>query len=73
VELTSPADAARAYPDLFPTGEKAAREALAREAVAAGRQRGEFGPDCSVPVLPPRSWRAIGLHEQRVHSIADAL
>jgi putative DNA primase/helicase len=44
VILFSPSDAARAYPDLFPKGEKAAREALAREAKEAGRQRGDFGP-----------------------------
>jgi hypothetical protein len=44
VVLTSPSDAARAYPDLFPKGEKAAREALAREAKEAGRQQGYFRP-----------------------------
>jgi hypothetical protein len=55
VVLASPSDAAKAYPDLFPKGEKAAREALARAAEGAGVKRGDFGPK-TLWELPIGKW-----------------
>jgi putative DNA primase/helicase len=44
VVLTSPSDAARAYPDVFPKGEKSAREALRRQAREGGQGQDDLGP-----------------------------